>query len=269
MDRHLALVVSYVGTRFAGFQRQSSARTVQAALEEALSGFGAGAAVTVRGAGRTDAGVHAMGQVVDFHWHQGPRIPTAKLPQALVRSLPEDVAVATAVEVAEGFHARFSAVSKRYRYLFWRATVESPFWRPYTWHYTGQLNVAAMCTAADRLIGRHDFRCFAGAGRPVADATRTVSHCSVWEHGPLLGIDVEADGFLYRMVRTIAGTLVEVGRGALDPDVTTILEARDRNAAGPSLPPQGLCLLWVRYPPEFGGLQPQASPFLDAGCSPQ
>ena len=265
VDRHLALIVSYVGTHFCGFQRQPRVRTVQACLEEALGEL-AGHAVAVRGAGRTDAGVHALGQVVDLDWRAGPGIPAEKFPLALARRLPEDLAVTAGCEVPEGFHARFAAVSKRYRYLFWRDPAESPFWRPYAWHHTGALDVGAMRAAAAMLVGRRDFRCFAGAGRPVEDTTRTMLDCTVWERGPLLGIEVEADGFLYRMVRAIAGTLLEVGRGALAADLERLLATRDRGAAGPSLPARGLCLLRVRYADGIGIPHP---PFLDVAATPQ
>lgn len=271
MERHVALIVSYAGTAFAGFQRQPAVRTVQGCLEEAL-GHIAGEPVPVRGAGRTDTGVHAAGQVVDFRWAAGPDIPAKKWPLALARHLPPDLRVATAFEVPDSFHARHSAVAKRYRYLLWRAPGESPFWRPYTWHHTGRLNVEGMREAAAALVGRHDFRCFAGAGRPVSDATRTIFACAIWERGPLLGIDVEADGFLYRMVRAIAGTLLEIGRGALPGGVQPILAARQRQAAGPSLPGHGLCLLWVRYPSDCGVPPPEDPvwpPFLDVTATPQ
>lgn len=248
--RPVVLVVSYIGTAFAGFQRQPAARTVQGALEEALGDL-AGMPVPVRGAGRTDAGVHALGQVVDCRLPERLRVPAGRLPAALGRRLSADLGVIAAAEVGPDFHARYAARSKRYRYLLWRERAPSPFWRPFSWHYAGPLDLESMRAAAAHIVGRHDFRCFAGAARPVEDAVRTVLDCTVAAQGPWVAVDVEADGFLYRMVRAIAGTLVEVGRGALGPqEFAGILAARRRAAAGPSLPPHGLCLLGVRYGPE-------------------
>jgi tRNA pseudouridine38-40 synthase len=271
--RPVALVCAYRGAGFAGFQRQAGPRTVQQVLEAALGDL-AGRAVAVRGAGRTDAGVHALGQVVDCRLPPSVRMPAARLPLALQARLPADAAAVAAWDVPPDFDARFSALSKRYRYLIWRDPVASPFWRDCAWHRAGPLDVAAMAEAARALAGRHDFAAFAGSARPVADATRTVLECTVRSAPPWLAIDVEADGFLYRMVRAIAGTLVEVGRGALRPaDVPRILAEGRRAEAGPSLPPWGLCLLHVRYPRRFGlppaapAPWPPGGPFLTAGVS--
>ncbi len=253
--RHVALIVSYAGTAYAGFQRQPGRVTVQSRLEEALSDL-AGQPVRLRGAGRTDAGVHAAGQVVDAWLPASVRLPAARLPLALGPRLPADIGAAAAFEVAPAFDARRSAVSKRYRYLIWRGPTPSPFFRAHAWGYAGPLALAAMEQAAQALIGRHDFRAFAGAARPVEDAHRTVHDCAVWVDGPWLAVEVEADGFLYRMVRAIVGTLVEVGRGVRRPqEVARLCAGAPRSAGGPSVPPQGLCLLWVRYP-DGSGLPP-------------
>lgn len=255
--RAVALVLAYRGTDFAGFQRQPRARTVQAVVEEALADL-AGGPVAVRGAGRTDAGVHAIGQVADCRLPASLRVPTARLPLALGARLPADVAVTSAHAVPPDFHARHSAQTKRYRYLIWRRAVPSPFWRTCSWPYAGPLDVAAMAEAGRALVGRRDFAALAGSARPVRSAVRTVSDCVVRAEGPWLAIDVEADGFLYRMVRTIAGTLLEVGRGAMRVgDLPAVLASGRRSAAGPSLPPSGLCLLSVRYGPECGLPDPE------------
>ena len=252
VDRHVALIVSYAGGAYAGFQRQAGPSTVQARLEEALGDL-AGQPIRLRGAGRTDAGVHAAGQVVDAWLPSTVRLAAARLPQALGPRLPSDISVAAGFDVAPGFDARRSAVSKRYRYLIWRGLPPSPFFRGYAWTRNGPLAIDAMATAARALVGRHDFRAFAGAARPVEDAHRTVCDCAVWSDGPWLGLEVEADGFLYRMVRAIVGTLLEVGRGARSPmDVAELCAGAPRSAAGPSVPPQGLCLLWIRYPEGSG-----------------
>jgi len=257
--RRVALIVSYDGAGFAGFQRQPGVQTVQSALEAALADL-AGAAVVVRGAGRTDAGVHAAGQVVDFALPALLAIPTPRLPLALASRLPPGIAAAAAYDVPAGFHARKGALGKRYRFLIWRPGVTSPFWRAWAWPYAGRLDVPAMQAAAGAFVGRQDFAAVAGAARPVADATRTLVACTVYADGPWVAIEVEADGFLYRMVRAIAGTLVAVGRGALPAaEVPRILRDGRRAAAGPSLPAHGLCLLWVRYGPP-AGLPPPGHP---------
>jgi tRNA pseudouridine38-40 synthase len=197
--------------------------------------------------------VHAAGQVVDFWLPPTVRLPLERLPAALAPRLPPDIVVASAWGVDPRFHARLDARSKRYRYLLWRRREPSPFWAGYAWHRPEPLDVAAMAQAAAALIGRRDLSAFAGAARPVRDAVRTIFDCGVWSEGPWLAVEVEADGFLYRMVRSIAGTLWRVGTGALTPEgVAALVAARRRADAGPSLPAHGLCLLWVGYPPEAG-----------------
>jgi tRNA pseudouridine38-40 synthase len=256
--RRLALIVAYAGGRWHGFQRQPGVETVQGELERALAEV-VGGPVRVRGAGRTDAGVHASGQVVDFTLPQEVGLPLERLPRALAAHLPPDIVTWSAHAVPSEFHARKSALGKRYRFLIWRASQPSPFLRAYALHRHGHLDVPAMRAAARALVGRHDFSALAGAGRPVDDATRTVVDCRVLEAGHLLAVEVEADGFLYRMVRAITGTLLEVGRGAMPAEaVPALLAGGRRGDAGPSLPPQGLCLLWVRYPPAAGLPAPDA-----------
>ncbi len=198
------------------------------------------------GAGRTDAGVHAEKQVVGFR--TVTTIPVDRFPHALNHFLPPDIVVHGAREAEETFHPRFSARSKVYRYTILRVPFPSPFLRRYTWHRPGELDVDAMARAAAHLVGRRDFRSFAGAGRPVRDAVRTVFRCEVTQEGPLLMVRVEADGFLYKMVRTIVGTLMEVGCGRWKPErIPEILAACDRRLAGRTAPAQGLCLEDVRY----------------------
>ncbi len=250
MLRHVVMGLSYNGSAYAGFQRQPGVSTVQSEVEDALGRMFRTERITVRGAGRTDAGVHAWGQVVDARLPDlGP--PTERLPLALGHYLPSDIAVRWAVDAPPGFHPRFAAIAKRYRYLIWRDPVPVPLWPSFSWHYSGPLDVKAMQQAAAAMVGRRDFSTVAGANRTTRDAVRTILACEVEESGPWLAVAVEADGFLYRMVRSVVGTLWEVGRGAMDPlRIPEILSLRKRGAAGPSLPPEGLCLLWVRYPVE-------------------
>jgi tRNA pseudouridine38-40 synthase len=234
MLRHIAMSVAYDGTSYAGFQRQPGQITIQQVLEEAVG-------APVRGAGRTDAGVHALGQVVDF-WYEGT-VPTNRLPRAL--QLPDDIVAVAAWDVPDEFHAQKSAVGKQYRYLIWRDEVVSPFVARYTWHYPGPLDVAAMRAFAANLEGRHDFTPYSVTGRPVASGIRTVTRCEVAEQGAFLVVRVAADGFLYKMVRRIVGRLWEVGRDAPDLHKT--------------VPACGLCLEHVRY---GGGLAPALTDFL-------
>ncbi|MDI6823763.1 MAG: tRNA pseudouridine(38-40) synthase TruA [Bacillota bacterium] len=243
----MKLVVQYEGTAYAGFQRQKGLPTVQEELEKALA-VCCGEPVAVVGAGRTDAGVHARGQVVSFF--TGGTIPTDRIPWALATLLPPDIVVTAAEEVPPTFHARFSARGKVYTYTFWVATFPSPFWRRYALHVRGPLHRAAMEQAAAALVGRHDFRAFRGEGSAARTTVRTLRRLDLEEGpgGPVLRLVAEADGFLYHMVRTLAGTLLEVGRGRMPPEqVEQALRTGDRALAGPTLPAHGLCLEQVIY----------------------
>jgi len=253
--RTLKLTLSYDGTRLVGWQRQAEGESVQGVLEAALARF-EGGPVTVHGAGRTDAGVHALGQVASVEVtfaHDG-----ATLARALNAQLPEDVRVLGVEEASPGFHARFSARSKTYRYCIRNGPVATPFERAFVWHVPHPLDVAAMQDAASRLLGRHDFSTFRSIGTEVPDAVRTLgvsavtttpgAVSSLGDAGPLLTYDVSGDGFLRHMVRAIVGTLVEVGRGWREPaQMDALLEARDRARAGVTAPPQGLFLVRVDY----------------------
>ncbi len=254
---NLVLVVAYDGTGYCGFQRQrprgaagrGGRPSVQERLEEALERL-FDRPVVLAGAGRTDAGVHAEMQVVSLQAETA--IPPDRLPYAINRWLPDDIVVTGAAVAPAGFHARFSAKSKTYRYSIWRARFPSPFLRRYTWHYPGPLDLAAMAEAASYFCGRQDFAAFQAAGSRVRDTVRTVRRCDLTLEGDVLQVRVEADGFLYKMVRTMVGTLVEVGRGRWGPEeVRRIIASRDRRRAGPAAPPQGLCLEMVEYGAEI------------------
>jgi len=245
----IKLTLAYDGTDYAGWQVQSGPVTVQGVVEKALAEI-TGQTIRATASGRTDAGVHALGQVVGF------RADTHLLPEVWVRALnarlPSDVAVVEAAAAPEGFHAIRDAVDKRYRYTIHNGPCRDVFRRRYCWHYPSTLDVDAMARAAGCLRGRHDFASFQSSGAPRATTVRTVSDLLVTRGeeagGPWLMIEIEADGFLYNMVRAIVGTLVEVGRGAQPESwVAEVIEARDRSAAGPTAPPQGLTLVRVRY----------------------
>ena len=243
--RNYRLLVAYDGTEFHGWQRQPGCRTVQGVLEGALAVVLEVEEVTLQGAGRTDAGVHARGQVASLR-AETP-IPGAALKHALARRLPRDVRVLTSVAAEDGFDARRSALARRYSYRLLRAEdpLEGRFaWRPRRWPELAALE-AATCV----IEGRQDFSSFRSTGssesNPVCDITR--ARWVTWEGG--LRFEIVADHFLYHMVRSIVGTVLEVGATA-DPTgrMRAVIEARDRSAAGPTAPAQGLCLEEVVYP---------------------
>jgi tRNA pseudouridine38-40 synthase len=243
--RNLKLTLSYDGTDFSGWQRQTGVRTVQEVLEEAIAEL-TREAVTTTASGRTDAGVHALGQVVNFHTRA--QHSPAVFVKALNALLPPDVRVREACEVSQAFHATLDAKGKLYRYVIDNNRIADPFQLRYSYHVFTPLDVCAMHRAAQAIKGRHDFHSFETHWPNRTSSVRTVSHVSVNRMGAFVWIDVEADGFLYNMVRSIAGTLVRVGSGRWPEScVAEIIAAEDRRAAGHTAPPQGLFLIRVRY----------------------
>ena len=241
----IKMTLAYVGTRYAGWQVQPARPTIQGVLEDRLSRM-LREAVRVAGAGRTDAGVHALGQVASFTTTR--IVPLDGLRRGLNARLPEDVRVLRAEPAAEGFHARSSARGKEYRYRIGRAEVTSPFDAPFVWAVRGALDVGAMQRAARVLVGRHDFTSFCRADCEIEDRSRTLRRSEIREEGDQVVYLVEGEGFLRHMVRTIVGTLVEVGRGRRAPEaMAEVLAARDRRAAGVCAPAAGLVLTSVDY----------------------
>lgn len=243
----IRLTLAYTGTHYHGWQLQAHGPTIQGTVEAALERL-VGVPTRVHGAGRTDAGVHAVGQVAHFDVaHEKRHIPWQR---ALNAVLPGDICVREAGEVDADFHARFSATAKEYSYTLWtEPAFVLPQRRPFTWA-TGPLDLAAMDAAARHLVGTHDFASFQNAGTPVQDTCRTLTTITrspgptPWEWT----LRFEANGFLKQMVRNIVGLLVAVGRGRItEAAVPGILAARDRKAAPSTAPAQGLCLEWVRY----------------------
>jgi tRNA pseudouridine38-40 synthase len=249
--RNIKLTLCYDGTDFHGWQRQQGPRTVQQVLEEALERL-TGARTSTTASGRTDAGVHALGQAV--HFLTASRHSTETLVRALNALLPRDVRVLDATEMPQSFHATLDAKSKRYRYVIDNARIASPFQLRYGWHVTQPLDAAAMGRAGRCLLGRHDFRSFETDWPNRMSSVRTIVDLAVERLGETITIEVEADGFLYNMVRSIAGTLVLVGSGKRPESwVADVLAAGSRVEAGPTAPPQGLFLVVVRYSTEPRG----------------
>lgn len=243
--RNIKLLVSYDGTDFSGWQRQPDRRTVQQVLEEAIGQL-TGAESLTNASGRTDAGVHAIGQVV--HFLTASAHPPEVFVKALNAILPHDVRVREASEMPQAFHATLDAKAKLYRYVIDNGTVADPFQTRYSWHVYRPLDVAAMIRAGRALLGRHDFHSFETNWPNRMSSVRTITHLSVSRMGSFVWVDVEADGFLYNMVRAITGTLVLVGVGRRPESwVAEVLAAEDRAEAGPTAPPQGLFLVRVRY----------------------
>lgn len=242
--RTLSLVLQYDGTDFQGFQRLSRGRSVQGELEKAWKAL-TGEAVKTVGAGRTDAGVHALGQVVSFRTEAG--IPTGKVVAALNGRLPRDVRVRRVSEREDAFHARFSAVSRTYLYVVRRAGRPSVFADRYSLLVTGRLDIDAMRVAGEAVLGTHDFRSF-GSPAPGRTALRRLERVVIRERGAWMVIEMTANAFLRGMARTLAAQFLGVGRGELTPDnVRERLEAQDRGAAGKAAPPNGLYLARVKY----------------------
>lgn len=242
---HFKLTLEYDGTNYHGWQLQKNAVTIQGTLEAALARI-CGGPIRVRVAGRTDTGVHALGQVVTFTTEK--TIEHYRLQRALNGLLPRDIVVKRVEEVPETFNPRFDALSRTYRYQIWNQAWPSAIWARYSWHVSFPLNVEAMNQAAALLIGDHDFSSFQGSDWVAHNPQRTVLHSQLRQEGEFLVYEVEGRSFLRHMVRNIVGTLVDVGRGTLSiEDFTAIFAACDRTRAGVNAPPRGLFLVTVTY----------------------
>ncbi len=252
--RWLKLTVAYDGTDYAGWQWQPNDPTVQGKLRQAWHSI-TGEEQKLPGSGRTDAGVHAWGQV--FSAETATTIVTEQIPRALNAKLPDDIVVLAAEEAPVGFHATYDALRKTYRYQIHNSRIRPLFDRDFLWHIpTRPLDVEAMRVGGQYLLGRHDFAAFESTGSERATTVRTILDLRVEQHdapnsklkGERIDITVTGDGFLYNMVRTIAGTLVEVGRRNFEPSwIGEVIASRDRNQAGMTAPAQGLVLMSVEY----------------------
>ena len=241
--RRIKLVVAYDGTDYCGFQVQNNGPTIEGELNRVLSELFC-EDIRVIGASRTDSGVHAYCNVAVFDTQA--RMPAEKMIYAINQRLPEDIRVQSSCEVAEDFHPRHTDTRKTYEYRIYNAPVQNPMKRRFAlWNYY-KLDVNKMKEAATYLVGEHDFKSFCSADSQVESTVRTIYDVSVIQHGEDIVISVSGNGFLYNMVRIIAGTLLEVGKGKIEPNqMVEILDAKNRQASGPTAPPHGLTL--VKY----------------------
>ena len=243
--RNIKLTIAYDGTDYKGWQVQKNGRTVQEEIEKAaLRAFGK--KTRVHGAGRTDAGVHAKAQ--GAHLKVPESIPVKRIALALNSSLPEDIAVTSAKEVAEDFHSRYQAKRKHYRYSIFNAKSKDPFNSRFSWRVPYMLDLKLIRKEARVLVGKHDFKSFQAAEKKERTSVRKIFFIDIKKKGSWITIDIEGDGFLYNMVRNITGTLVEIGRGYLPPgSMSKILKGKNRKLAGPTAPAKGLTLIEVKY----------------------
>jgi len=244
------MIIEYDGGRYHGFQRQDNASTVQGEIEKAIWRL-TKESITIMGASRTDTGVHAKGQVIAFD--TTATIPIDRWTRALNTFLPQDIRVIKTEAAGPDFHPQFQAVKKRYAYYVYRSPGGATFYQKYALCTSEALDIGEMQQACTYIEGRHNFRAFCASGATVKSFERRVLHCSLSENGPLLRLNIEADGFLYNMVRIVMGTLLQVGKKKLGAkDIPGIIASQNRCLAGPTAPPQGLYLLKVYYPGDIG-----------------
>ena len=244
--RNFKMILQYEGTRYQGWQKQESTdNTIQGRLEQLLSKM-TGVKTEIQGSGRTDAGVHALGQVANFH--ADTDMSCAEILKYMNQYLPEDIGVISVEEVPERFHSRLNAVGKTYVYRILNSDLPHVFDRRYVYPYPGKLDVEAMKKAAAYLIGKHDFKAFTSTKKGKKSTVRTIESICIERNGDEICLTYQGDGFLYHMVRILTGTLLEVGAGERKPeDVKEILESGLREKAGTLVPAKGLTLVSVRY----------------------
>ena len=244
--KRIMLVVAYEGTKYCGWQSQPNQITVEEVLNRELSRL-LGESIEVIGASRTDSGVHAMGNVAVFDTET--RIPPEKICYALNRSLPEDIVVQSSREVPPDFHPRHCESYKTYEYKIWNADFIQPFNRKYTHFVYKELDIEAMRRAASDFLGTHCFTSVCSTHTQVQDHVRTITSLDILKEGHLITIRIRGNGFLYNMVRIIAGTLIKIGMHEMpETCIPSMLEAKNREAAGPTAPAQGLMLVGIEYP---------------------
>ncbi|MDI6733438.1 MAG: tRNA pseudouridine(38-40) synthase TruA [Planctomycetota bacterium] len=244
-QRNIKLVIEYDGTNYCGWQTQKNQPSIQETITKALSKI-TGQEITLYGAGRTDSGVHATGQVANFF--TTATLTPFQFLRAINSSLPDDIVIRSVKEVPSSFNARVNARSKVYRYTLLKSSIPSALNRNYSYFVPYKLSLERMKKCVGYLIGRHNFRAFATKSSNKEDCYRTIYSIKITRKGDYIYIDVRGNGFLYNMVRTIVGTILLAGYGKIKPaDIKGIIKSADRNKAGPPAPPQGLCLMKLNY----------------------
>lgn len=245
-QRNIKLTIAYDGFGYHGWQKQADRDTIQNQIEKAIRKL-TGEEISVTGASRTDARVSAFGQTANFI--TSSPVPVGNFVKALNQLLPDEIAVVKAERVGIDFNSRFCAIKKQYRYIINTSSIRPIMKIHHCWHFPFELNVDEMQTGARYLIGKHDFKSFASSGDKREDSIRTIFDCKIVQNDSEIAVFVEGDGFLYNMVRNIVGTLVEIGKGRWQgDDMKDILTAKDRTKAGVLARPEGLALMWIKYP---------------------
>ena len=242
--RNIKITIQYNGKNYCGWQKQNNSPGIQGTIEKAIFDI-TREEVKITGSGRTDAGVHALGQVANFKINS--QIPVDRIPNALNAKLPKDISIVKAEEVDEDFHSRYSAKKKTYRYQVYNSLYRSPIYADISYPVKYDLDIDKMKKEAKSLIGTYDFKGFMSSGSSVIDTVRTIYNIEVSKSEDLIIIEIEGNGFLYNMVRIIAGTLVDIGRGRITENMSTIIESKSRSMAGHTAPAHGLFLKKVDY----------------------
>lgn len=242
--RNLKVTIQYNGENYCGWQKQPDTLGIQGTIQNAIYEI-TKEEVQLNASGRTDAGVHALGQVANFKLES--KIPTYKIPSALNAKLPKDISIIACTEVDDEFHSRYSAKGKRYRYLIYNNMYRSPIYKDTSYHVRYDLDFEKMCEEAKHLIGEHDFKGFMSSGSSVNDTVRTIYDITLEKQENLIILEVEGNGFLYNMVRIIVGTLVDIGRGRINESLKDIIDSKNRGKCGHTAPPHGLFLKKVDY----------------------
>lgn len=242
--RNIKLTIQYNGKNYCGWQKQNDSLGIQGTIEQAIKEI-TNEDVKITGSGRTDAGVHALGQVANFNTETN--IPAEKIPNALNSKLPKDISIISAEEMPLDFHSRYCAKGKTYRYMIYNNPYRTPIYNDISYFVKYDLDLEKMQKEAKSLIGTYDFKGFMSSGSSVKDTVRTIYDIQIIKQEDLIVIEVQGNGFLYNMVRIIVGTLVDIGRGRINLDMSSIIESKSRSMAGHTAPEQGLFLKKVDY----------------------
>ncbi|MGL6106850.1 tRNA pseudouridine(38-40) synthase TruA [Romboutsia sp.] len=242
--RNIKIVIQYNGQNYCGWQKQPDSLGIQGTVEKSIYEI-TKEEVKIVGSGRTDAGVHALGQVANFKLDA--MIPIDKIPNALNAKLPKDISIIDCTEVKDEFHSRYSAKRKRYRYLINNSPYRNPIYKDISYHVKYELDFEKMCKEAKHLIGEHDFKSFMSSGSSVTDTFREIYDIDLEKQEGMIILEVEGNGFLYNMVRIIVGTLVDIGRGRIQESLKKIIDSKERSMCGHTAPAHGLFLKKVDY----------------------